>query len=84
MANDNDIAGSPLRLIKQPQLSLLIILDEELLDSIQEAQTTKHLLNTTYQGTDLWDGAQKQLKALREDVGTRVIWQFTEAMRAGS
>ena len=84
MADRDDKADLPLRLIKPPHLSMYVLLDEELLHSIQEAQKTQQLLTTTYQGTDLWHSAQKELKYLREDVGTRLIWQFTEALRSGA
>ena len=80
MANTNHKPGSPLCLTKQPHLSLFILLDDELVSAMQESLKNQYILTTTPKNTDLYKDSLKHLQYLREEVGTKVIWQFAEAL----
>ena len=47
---------------------------------MQESLKIQYILNTTPKNTDLYKDSQKHLQFLREEVGTKVIWQFAEAL----
>ena len=81
MTNSNDKTETTIHQLHRPTLSMYIILDEGLMKLIQEALTTQHVINNTPQNTDSWKDAKRHMRYLREEIGTRIVWQFKEALR---